>query len=401
VSDADLQEYIFLSTTTSANLPEKENKIRKQKESSQRTFSLNDIMSDAPISQDVFVGRAGVIDQILRAISKDTSLILLRGQPGTGKTTLLRMLEHIDSNNALMIYINLQGFLGYVGSEQNWYYELARQIVQRVDEKGYSVRFKPSSDRVPLPEFEKLLKNILGSIKDKRLVLMMDEYEVLETSIKKERLDRDFLGGLRYLLQSIPQLAIILSGRYRIESLSSTLWSPLLNMVGLNIELDRLSDIELSELARRILSPRFGQSVVNYLIKKSEGIPLVFRLMLNALSQIDIKVPPEKVVEVSDIQKELDDMFNSSSDLLFTAVYSTPDIQLARQIANGMRRSNKEILSFAELRDTLLAYDSNIDVQQTLERLISEKMLLREVSNGNYGFASQALYSWLLQRSES
>jgi len=400
VSDADLQEYIFLSTTTSANMPDKENKTRKQKESSQRPFSSSGILSDAPVRQDVFVGRAVVIEQILRAVSKDTSLILLRGQPGTGKTTLLRMLERIDSNNALMIYINLQGFLGYVGSEQNWYYELARQIVQRVGEKGYTVKFKPASDRLSLHEFEKLLGSISTSIGSRRLVLMMDEYEVLETSINKERLDRDFLGGLRYLLQSNPQLAIILSGRYRIESLSSSLWSPLLNMVGLNIELDRLSDLELSELARIILPARFGQSVVNYLIKKSEGLPLAFKLMLTALSQIDIQVPPDKIIEVNDIQKELDAIFNSSSDILYSALFSNPDIQLARRIANSMMRRNKEVLSFDELHDALLEYDAKIDVQQTLNRLISERMLLREIGDGNYSFAHQSLLSWLTQRSE-
>lgn len=401
ISDADLQEYIFLSTTTSTNLPDKENKIRKQKDSAEREFVFNENMPDTPPWREVFVGRTSVIDQILRAVSKDTSLVLLRGQSGVGKTSVLKMLERIESNNALMIYINLQGFLGYVGSEQNWYYELARQIVQRVDEKGYTVRFRPASDRLSLNEFEKLLENILSSIGNRRLVLMMDEYEVLETSINKERLDRDFLGGLRYLLQSYPRLAIILSGRYRIESLSSSLWSPLLNMVGLNIELDRLSDIELRELAKQLLPARFGQSVINYLIRKSDGIPLAFRLILNVLLRMDIQFVPDKVIEVSDIQKELDAMFSANSDLLFTSMYSNPELQLARNIANSMLRRNKENLSFDDLRDVLLEYDAKSDVQQTLDRLVSENMLLRDVSNGNYTFVSQALYSWLTQKSES
>jgi hypothetical protein len=65
---------------------------------------------------------------------------------------------------------------------------------------------------------------------ERRIVLLLDEFDDLEQKVRSGLLDGAVLDQLRHLVQHNRNLSLVLSGTHRIEELGGGLWSFLLNL---------------------------------------------------------------------------------------------------------------------------------------------------------------------------
>jgi hypothetical protein len=65
---------------------------------------------------------------------------------------------------------------------------------------------------------------------ERRIVLLLDEFDDLEQKVRSGLLDGAVLDQLRHLMQHNRNLSLVLSGTHRIEELGGGLWSFLLNL---------------------------------------------------------------------------------------------------------------------------------------------------------------------------
>jgi Cdc6-like AAA superfamily ATPase len=407
ISDADLLEYMFLSTTTSATLVDEESTIRKGDKTHKRSFSAGQFLADLP-SQDILLSRTSEIDKIVNAIQNGNSLILIRGQYGTGKTTLLRTIDQIKNNRFVATYINLSGFFGYAESAESWFYELARLILQSLENKGFLIEFHPLKERLSLQDFNIFIKNAISLLKGMRLVIMIDEYEMLETSISKDRLDRNFLSGLRFLLQENSNLTLILCGRYKIKDLSRPMWSPLSNMVDLDLKLEGLSYKDMEAfLARSGTIDLFEKDVPNYLIEQTGGHPRLLKMILNGL-QLEIETerkPGDKVLSLRDVKEVINRLLRREAEPWFRGIFSEEQIIQSRDVAVIFKNNNvSEISTDILVNDLSTAKYTNESARGVINSLIDADILYEDrfsknIQNEEVKFKMPLFYSWLIQLS--
>lgn len=401
VSDADLQEYIFLSNTTSATIQD-DNESGKRKRTKTQIrfpeFRYSDILSDRPLS-DLFIGREREVKQTLDAIKRGVPLILIKGERGSGKTSLLMMIDRLAHNDFVSTLVNLQGFLGYAEDTQTWFYEMARQVIQSVNSKGYKFRFKPVKDKFSLKDFEDLLSRVTSSLKGKRLVLMLDEYEVLEASINQERLDRDFLSSLRYLLSNNQNITLILSGKHGLDNLSPSLWSPLANLVGLTIQLGGFTENEIYHLLlKRFPENRVDTRIIEYLIKMTNGNPRMLLMLVSNLPGKLVELPPDELLNKKDAEKLMEEGASPMFETLFRSMYSDSQIRLAKSVADFLGSKSISEVPVDDLCNVLQQEDPRIDGYSAINNLINDGILSSDAKTSNIRFSNALFYSWLNSR---
>jgi len=108
-------------------------------------------------------------------------------------------------------------------------------IPPRQNVKPFKKEFKDSlknafSDDNPLEIFETYLQDVFKIIRPKRLLLMLDEFDKVQEGIDAGITSPMVPDNLRYLIQTYPELSIMLVGSRRLKHLRSQYWSPLFGL---------------------------------------------------------------------------------------------------------------------------------------------------------------------------
>lgn len=253
ITESDLHEFIFLSTTTSANLSENEILSKSELVSDSQRAATKIYSSKLMVDQRFYVTR-GEVDKVIAAIKKGTSLVLVSGHYGTGKTTLLYMIDQNDSIDYVATYIDL-GILRPTLDLNILYYEMARVIQQSLTEKGYSIQFEPKHDLLALQEFEIFISSAIDKLSGKRLVVMFDE--ILQALIADTNSALDFIENIKFLISKNLNLTIILSGQFESTKIYEPIMQKLLSSVDLNIELSKVGLHNFTEIYEGLTSLPF------------------------------------------------------------------------------------------------------------------------------------------------
>jgi hypothetical protein len=163
--------------------------------------------------------------------------MVLYGQRKAGKTTLLRQLAHTDRlAQHIPVMIDMQS-LTYDFEVGKLFFKIAYEISREMHKKGLPVTQPHRKDFVssfgaadPLFSFERFLDEVERFLSDRKLILLLDEFEALEILVKKERLQPEIFEYLRSLMQARSYIHFLLSGTHKIEELSRDYWSVFFNI---------------------------------------------------------------------------------------------------------------------------------------------------------------------------
>ena len=228
---------------------------------------------------------------------------------------------------------------------------------------------------------------------------MLDEYEVLEASINKERLDRDFLSSLRYLLTTNQKLTLILSGQHGLDNLTPSLWSPLANLVGLTVQLGGFTEKEIFEiLRRRFPGFRIDTRMIDYLIKLTNGNPRLLLTLVNQLPGKLVELPPDKLLNVKDAESLMEEGASPIFETLFRSMYSDFQIRTAKNIADILESKKTDEIPVDELCHILQEGDPKVDGYSTIDTMINNGILSSDSETGNVKFSNALFNSWLNTR---
>ncbi|QBD80392.1 hypothetical protein EPA93_32240 [Ktedonosporobacter rubrisoli] len=199
----------------------------------------------------MFFGREDDItflrDNLARATGK--TVIVLYGQRRSGKTTLLRHLinssvldEHIP------ILIDMQQH-AYGISVSKFLHNVAYEIYKRMGKRGIEIARPQRADFLEDPTFtfNQFLEDVEVKIQGKKLILLIDEFEVMEDLVAAGKLEPEIFGYLRSLMQHSQPLDFLLSGTHKIEQLTKGYWSVFFN-IARHYRLSRLSARSATEL---------------------------------------------------------------------------------------------------------------------------------------------------------
>jgi outer membrane protein assembly factor BamB len=214
------------------------------------------------------------------------SVIVLYGQRRSGKTTLLlHLLKTPVLEEHIPVLIDMQGeSLQISGSK--FLRNLAFYIAKEMKRKGFSVCQPELKDFAndPTFAFNRFLDTVEGKLEGQRIILLIDEFEVLEEQIKKGKLEPEILQFLRSLMQYRRNINFLLSGTHTIEQLTKGYWSVFFN-IACHYRLSKLHSQAAADLIRKPVEGYLEYDA--YALKKIQQLtasqPYLIHLMCRSL----------------------------------------------------------------------------------------------------------------------
>jgi hypothetical protein len=147
-------------------------------------------------------------------------VVVLVGARRTGKTSLLKRLEHRLGQWCHPLFVDVQGML--VSGTEAFFGELARRAVAGREPE-------PMLTDGPLWAPAEIVREAADRL-DRRVVLLLDEFDDLEEKVRSGLLGPEVFAQLRHLLQHARNINLVLCGTHRLEELAGEHWSFLLNL---------------------------------------------------------------------------------------------------------------------------------------------------------------------------
>ncbi len=171
------------------------------------------------------------------------TFLILHGERRSGKTTLLFQLANtpiLEPHIALRIDMQNEA---HQFKEGLFFYTIAYYIQTALAKRGTQV---PLSSR---EEFEKhssfslnrFLDVVEESLQGRMLVVLIDEFEILEALVNQRKLAPEVFNYLRSMVQNRQNITFLLAGVHTIQKLTAGYWSPFFNIAN-QYRLSKLSE---------------------------------------------------------------------------------------------------------------------------------------------------------------
>ncbi len=223
-------------------------------------IDINPYSFGTPIQDSkMFYGREKDIAHLKDCLTRTSAkTVVLYGQRRSGKTTLLLYMEKTDVlQEHIPVFIDMQG-LAYNISDSKLFLEIACAIYTKMHRKGFPIKKPVAQDFTgdPTPAFNRFLDEAEAHIGPQKIIILIDEFEVIEEQVKRGALQPELFQYLRSLMQHRLKVNFLLSGMHTIEELTREYWAVFFN-IAYHYQLSKLSEKAATELITR--------PVVNYL----------------------------------------------------------------------------------------------------------------------------------------
>jgi hypothetical protein len=190
-----------------------------RKEMSFRKMENPYIVGDIVREKKMFFGREKLMEDIFDAIKGKHQInpIFLYGQRRTGKSSVLYHLKNKFKNGFVPVLFDMSQFFG----NKSFYRDLMEEIGKEIDIADEDL---PEIKEDPFDEFmEKFYSKVKSKLNGKNIILMIDEYQKIDTFIAEGIYDESVIDFLDTLVQN-GEIKVILAGFLQAEELQSKKW---------------------------------------------------------------------------------------------------------------------------------------------------------------------------------
>ena len=211
--------------------------------------------------RSMFYGRDTDLNYLLDNLTRTTAqiVLVLYGQRRSGKTTLLYQLATADSlSQHIPVMIDMQAW-SYKLTLNKFLFNISDAIFKALTRQGLSIAEPqmqdffavPAAQLDPIFAFESFLDQVDIKLEDRKLILLLDEFEVLENQVKKKNLEPEIFEYLRSVIHSRHFIHFLFSGAHQIHELTSNYWSVFFNIARHYRLASRISSEGAEELITR------------------------------------------------------------------------------------------------------------------------------------------------------
>ena len=177
-----------------------------------------------PVYGNLFVGREDIMRQLeeLWVFRYQLQSVLIFGHRRMGKTSILLNAANCLESQVKVAYVNLLN----VGNIPQGVGEVMMAISDAISEI-VNLPTPSNADfiNLPYPTFKRYLKQVEANL-DAGLIIALDEFEKIEELIENGKIDRDFIGVLKGLVQMSPKIAFAFAGSHTLEEMTADYFQP-------------------------------------------------------------------------------------------------------------------------------------------------------------------------------
>jgi type I restriction enzyme M protein len=391
-----------------------------------------------PEDRDVFFGRENILKQISRQVVLQGNVVLLEGNRRAGKTSILRHLEGTKAVPGwLAVYASLQGAEGEQTKKgvptEAIFREISHSIADALILLGAETPL-PDGSVVPAGghakigeackngisvgnpyiDFREYLNTILRVLAKMHLglLLMLDEFDVLQEGIDHGVTSPQVPENIRYLIQTHRRFSAILTGSRRLKRLREEYWSALFGL-GTSFQVTALD----SESARRVVVEpvkgklTYSPEAVDRVLTLSAKQPFLLQSLCNCVFDFAAETK-SRVITVDSVNEAASALVKSGGHFSKLWDYAAQGTATGRRrcqyillvLADAFKRSMD--LDFGGLQEVLL--QNGVEISD--EAIAADLEYLRELElvslvavtgPGRYQLAIPLMADWIDQEQDS
>jgi outer membrane protein assembly factor BamB/3-methyladenine DNA glycosylase AlkC len=345
----------------------------------------------------LFMGREDVFEYVrtnLRGKYRD-NIIVLHGQRRTGKTSILYQIGRILGDEYVPVFIDMQSILD-VGTAA-FLFTIAKAVYNALESRAFEMPAPQFSDFVGQPGIvfrEEFLTQALKMIGERTLILMFDEFELLDEFVQQGKLDQGIFSYLRNLMQHSDRLDFFFAGTHKLEEMSGDYWSILFNMA-LYKKVSFLNPEDARQLISRPVSKHFeyDELAIDKIIWATAGHPHFTQLLCHHL--VTFRNRKELTyITVGDVNEVIDAVIETGGiHINYIWAQSSNDEKLfMAALSETLRQHGRAAIS--DLRATLDKYAVRINFAEVIENLIARDLLIEEKAD-TYAFRIGLVGRWV------
>ncbi len=325
----------------------------------------------------LFFGREDVFAYVRKelASTRGNLALVLYGGRRTGKTSTLLQIKNGRLGTAYApVYVDMQVMAEVTAHD--FFARLAQGIADALGDPALRAAGEKlgSSEANPYRAFEQVLDLAHRAAGDRRLLLMFDEYEILERMVVSGRMSPDIFPYLKSVMEQPRHLALLFTGSRPLEEMQSQFWDWARTFAPAQYK--RISFLSASEGRRLITEPvqpgiTYEETAVDAILRLSAGHPYftqgVCRVVIDGLlfEKRQLVTPDDVESAVSDlVENPLPHMIflwneaNAGERLALAALATalpTADAWLSSEQISAVLAAHKTALPFESLHTALAA----------------------------------------------
>ena len=175
---------------------------------------------------DWFFGRIDILNFIESNLvtAKAPHSITLYGVRRMGKSSILKRIHYADY---LSVYITFDDIAIDIESNNNFFVEVKEVIQEQLAGQRIAM---PEQDVTDKKSFEKFMLMLNSSLNNRRVIIMIDEFQKISSLIRENRLSEDLPGFLRNLVQNLNNIGFIFCGTDAIKEMTADYFAAFFNL---------------------------------------------------------------------------------------------------------------------------------------------------------------------------
>ncbi len=331
----------------------------------------------------MFYGREKDMEFVLNhLVSAARNVIVLYGQRRSGKTTMLLQLRHSPAlENAIAVLIDLQNMSYDMDAIDKFLHRIAYFIVKDVKAKGICLTQPELSSFAvnPTHTFDVFLDQVEEQLGERKLILLVDEFEILEEQVTKHFLKAEIFEYLRNIVQHRQYISFLFSGTHKITQHTKWYHSVFFH-IARHHRLSRLDPQGAEDLIQKPVAGflEYEPHALTKIRQLTADQPYLIHLLCGAIVEY-CNDQKKTFVAINDVNAALDEVTKTSNfhfDWIWKQIQPEVRVALAA-IAEGGKEDGRW-LSFSEIEELYRHYQilSKRDyIQDALKTLIDADII--------------------------
>jgi hypothetical protein len=315
----------------------------------------NPYIAGNPIrTREMFFGRVDEFRFIARALEggRKTALIVLFGERRSGKSSILYQILNGELGEAFLpIFVDMQIMAG-ITSDAEFFGRMIADACATLNKNGLSSEFYLSllKETTSTNVFRKLLQDIKARFPQRAVLLLIDEYEILEAKIDEGCLSRNVLVFFAGLLET-DLVSFVFTGSKSLEARDRMLWGEELFRKAMARKISFLTEDDTARLITQPLQNKvtFAPEVIKQIYVLAAGQPFYTQMICQNLVY-HLNEVEKYLVESEDLQTVVDGVIeNPPPQLLFNWSEHMPGRKLALALLAEFSEAPETFLSARDL----------------------------------------------------
>jgi tetratricopeptide (TPR) repeat protein len=350
-----------------------------------RPFELiapNPFIVGNPIrTREMFFGREDDFRFVKNKVDNEKygSLIVLFGERRAGKTSVLyQILGGRLGPNYLTVFIDMQAMA--INDDSEFLGRMAEITLEALKPQKLDFDFSVFEGRTknPYPLFEKFIDKVLSATGEDKVLLLIDEYELIEDKVVEGKIRKDIFLFLSGLVEHKAGLFLIFAGNHRLQDRDKKYWEPLLQ----RCDYRNICYLTPNDTRRLIQEPVRGKvfylgSVIRNIMRLTAGQPFYTQLICR------------NIVEMLNAEKR-NYFYEEDISPVVREILDNPPPQMIYFWAGLNSREKVTLSAIAEMSKNANQYTDLDDLAGVLKKFsilfsmdelkkVAEKMLNREI----------------------